>query len=217
MKNKILLLCAITMIAATSCRKLDVTVDSQYVAANFPATEADYSALLGTMYSNLSSNFAVNYWRMQELSTDEAIIPARDGNFDDGGQFRQLHYHTWTFDHPNVIGIWQWGFGGINNCNRLINLTNASGASATGKSSTIAEIKAMRALYYFFMMDIYGNVPIIDTFPVAVLPATQTRTKVFEFIENDLKNLVQQLPAKTAANSVLYYGRPTKAMVFALL
>jgi hypothetical protein len=218
MKNRNLWLCAIiTLVTATSCRKLDVTVDSQYVAANFPATDADYSALLGTMYSNLSSNYAVPYWRMQELSTDEAILPARDGNFDDGGQYRQLHYHTWTFDHPNVIGIWQWGFGGINNCNRLINLTNASGASVSSKISTIAEIKAMRALYYFFMMDLYGNVPIIDTFPVAVLPATQTRTKVFEFIENDLKTLVQQLPVKTAANSVLYYGRPTKAMVFALL
>jgi len=218
MKNKILLLCLITtMIVAASCTKLDVKVDSQYVATNFPVTDADYSALLGTMYSNLSSNYAVPYWRMQELSTDEAILPARDGNFDDGGQYRQLHYHTWTFDHPNVIGIWQWGFGGINNCNRLINLTNASAASAAGKISTIAEIRAMRALYYFFMMDLYGNVPIIDTFPVAVLPATQPRAKVFDFIENELKAIVQQLPVKLTPNNPLYYGRPTKAMVFALL
>ncbi len=205
------------IIATNSCTKLDVPVDSQYVAGNFPVTTSDYSALFGTMYSNLSSNYAVPYWRMQELSTDEAILPARDGNFDDGGQYRQLHYHTWTFDHPNVIGIWQWGFGGINNCNRLINLTNSSSASEASKATNIAEAKAMRALYYFFMMDLYGNVPLIDTFPVANLPATQTRAKVFSFIENELKNVVQQLPEKTSSNAVLYYGRPTKAMVFALL
>ena len=212
------MLCAIIVIVTiNSCKKLDVTVDSQYVAGNFPSTASDYSALLGTMYSNLSSNYAVPYWRMQELSTDEAILPARDGNFDDGGQYRQLHYHTWTFDHPNVIGIWQWGFGGINNCNRLINLTNSSSASETSKAAAIAEIKAMRALYYFFMMDLYGNVPLIDTFPVAALPSTQPRTKVFEFIESDLKSIMQQLPVKASSNAVLYYGRPTKAMAFALL
>ncbi len=213
----LLLTAIIVIVTANSCTKLDVPVDSQYVAANFPVTTADYNALLGTMYSNLSSNYAVPYWRMQELSTDGAILPARDGNFDDGGQFRQLHYHTWTFDHPNVIGIWQWGFGGINTCNRLINLTNSLSPDAPGKSAGLAEIKAMRALYYFFMMDLYGNVPLIDTFPVAKLPATQPRNKVFEFIESELKSIVQQLPVKSSSNAVLYYGRPTKAMAFALL
>src|SRR4051812_27481154 len=202
-----------------SCTKLDVPVESQYVQANFPKTTADYIALLGTMYSNLSSNYAVPYWRMQELSTDEAIIPARDGNYDDGGQYRQLHYHTWTFDHPNVTGIWQWGFGGINNCNRLINLVKASSSSAALKTSGIAEITAMRDLYYFFMMDLYGNVPIINTFPVANLPSTQSRAEVFKFIEADLKSVLQQLPSKTsvAATNTLQYGRPTKEMAFALL
>ncbi|WP_431199446.1 hypothetical protein ACRQ5D_09230 [Mucilaginibacter sp. P25] len=68
-----------------SCTKLDVPVESQYVKSNFPVTDADYTALLGTIYSNLSSSYAVPYWRMQDMSTDEAILPARDGNFDDGG------------------------------------------------------------------------------------------------------------------------------------
>lgn len=217
--KRIIFLLFVTTAALTihSCTKLDVPVDSQYVAANFPVTTSDYSALLGTMYSNLSSNYAVPYWRMQELSTDEAILPARDGNFDDGGQYRQLHYHTWTFDHPNVIGIWQWGFGGINTCNRLINLTNSFAEGTPGKATGLVEIKAMRALYYYFMMDLYGNVPLIDTFPVANLPATQPRIKVFQFIESELKSIVQQLPVKNSSNAVLSYGRPTKAMAFALL
>ncbi|MDP9080490.1 MAG: RagB/SusD family nutrient uptake outer membrane protein [Bacteroidota bacterium] len=207
------------IITINSCKKLDVPVESQYVKSNFPVTQADYIALLGTMYSNLSSNYAVPYWRMQELSTDEAITPARDGNYDDGGQYRQLHYHTWTFDHPNVIGVWQWGFGGINNCNRLINLVKASGSSAALKTSGIAEITAMRDLYYFFMMDLYGNVPIINTFPVNDLPSTQSRANVFKFIETDLLTVIQQLPSKSsvAATNVLQYGRPTKEMAFALL
>jgi hypothetical protein len=207
------------MVTVNSCRKLDVSVDSQYVNGNFPSTSNDYAALLGTMYTNLSSNYAVAYWRMQELSTDEAIIPARDGNFDDGGQYRQLHYHTWTYDHPNVTGIWQWGFGGINNCNRLINLTISSKVDTTVKAASIAEVKAMRALYYFFMMDTYGNIPLITDFPVATLPATQPRATIYKFIESELLSIIPQLPAKSnnAATNALQYGRPTKGMAFALL
>jgi hypothetical protein len=217
--KKIFILCAgIAALAGTySCTKLDVPVESQYVKSNFPVTDADYNALLGTIYSNLSSNYAVPYWRMQELSTDEAILPARDGNFDDGGQYRQLHYHTWTFDHPNVISIWQWGFGGVNTCNRIISLVNASPSSEAKKAATIAEVRAMRALYNYFMMDLYGNIPLITEFPVASQPATQSRAKAYQYIESELLSVVQQLPAKTPANAALYYGRPTKAMVFALL
>ncbi len=200
-----------------SCSKLDVDVESQYVKDNFPVTNADYAALFGTMYSNLSSQYGVPYWRMQELSTDAAIIPARDGNFDDGGQYRQLHYHTWTIDHPNVRDIWQWGFGGINNCNRLINLTNESSVPEASKTASLAEVRAMRALYYYFMMDLYGNVPIIDTFPVSTLPGNQTREKVFEFIEKELLAVVSQLPVKDNNNRQLVYGRPTQAMAYALL
>jgi hypothetical protein len=207
------------MLAIASCTKLDVPVESQYVRENFPNTSNDYAALFGTMYSNLSSRYAIDYWRMQELSTDEAIIPARDGNFDDGGQYRQLHYHTWTFDHPNVRGVWEWGFGGINNCNRLIVLTNDSKASEASKAASVAEVRAMRALYYFFMMDTYGNVPLINQFPVTDLPATQPRAKIFEFIESELKAILPLLPSKTnvAATNTLQYGRPTKGMAFALL
>ena len=205
------------LVVLESCSKLDVDVESQYVKDNFPVTNADYAALFGTMYSNLSSQYGVPYWRMQELSTDAAIIPARDGNFDDGGQYRQLHYHTWTIDHPNVRDIWQWGFGGINNCNRLINLTNESAVSEAAKTSSLAEVRAMRALYYYFMMDLYGNVPVIDTFPVSTLPGNQTREKVFEFIEKELLAVVSQLPVKDNNNRVLVYGRPTQAMAYALL
>lgn len=214
------LACLATITTIVSCKKaLDVPVESQYVKSNFPVTAADYTALLGTMYSNLSSNYGVNYWRMQELATDEAILPARDGNFDDGGQYRQLHYHTWTFDHTNVIGVWQWGFSGINTCNRLITVVNSSSSTDAVKAANVAEIRAMRALYYFFMMDLYGNMPIITTFPVATPPATQPRSAVFAFIETELKAVLPILPAKSSNTSTntLQYGRPTKGMVFALL
>jgi hypothetical protein len=66
-------------------------------------------------------------------------------------------------------------------------------------------------------MDLYGNVPIIESFPVANQPANVSRDKVFDFIESELKSVIPQLPRKNNSNGVLMYGRPVRAMAFALL
>src|ERR1700760_2833515 len=141
-KLSYIIIAAALMMAVNSCRKLDVPVQSQYTTSNFPVTTADFTALLGTMYSNLSANWGITYWRMQELSTDEAILPARDGNFDDGGQYRQMHYHTWTYDHPYVTGIWQWGFGGgVTNCNFLLKVIGSSKLDTVTKAAYLTEVR----------------------------------------------------------------------------
>ena len=127
--NKIFITAIAFALLFVSCRKLDVTVESQYVSANFPTTAADYAAIIGPIYTQLSSRYAIEYFRMQELTTDEVLIPGRDGNYDDGGQYRQHHHHTYTKDHANVKDVWEWGFGGINTCNRVIKIVNQSQAS----------------------------------------------------------------------------------------
>ena len=203
---------------STGCRKLNVPIESQYTPANFPQSASDFVAAIGPVYTQMARNssgtrYAVEYWRMQDLSTDEAIIVARDGNYNDGGQYQFLHKHTWSSDHPNVISCWSWGFGGINLCNSLLNVF-ATAPDGPVKTSALAELKAMRSLYYFFMMDLYGNVPIIDSFPVKVQPPTAKRSDVFNYIEKSLKDI---LPTITTQVDGSTYGRATKYMVFALL
>jgi starch-binding outer membrane protein, SusD/RagB family len=218
MKKILIALSAITVIAG-ACTKLDVTPESQYIDTNFPKTPADYQALIGPIYTQLASKYAIEYFRMQELTTDECILPGRDGNYDDGGQYRQHHNHSYTPDHSNVKDVWTWGFGAINTCNRVLsNIANSTMAeSDPARISSVTEVKAMRALFYFFMMDIYGNVPIVDTFPVVNLPKTKKRIEVFQFIESELKAIVKKLPVKNVTNPMASYGHPTQAMAYALL
>jgi hypothetical protein len=218
MKKTLIALLAIVLVAS-ACSKLDVTPESQYTLNNFPKTPLDYTALIGPIYTQLASRYAIEYFRMQELTTDEAIIPGRDGNYDDGGQYRQHHHHTYTPDHANVKDVWSWGFGAINTCNRVLsNIANSTMAETDpARIASTAEVKTMRALFYFFMMDIYGNVPIVDTFPVNDLPATRKRTEVFQFIERELKAVVNQLPVKDPNNPIPTYAHPTRGMVWALL
>ena len=62
-----------------ACTKLDVKVESEYTRDNFPTTADAFIAASGPIYTQLSSLYAVDYWRLQELSTEEAFIPAQDG------------------------------------------------------------------------------------------------------------------------------------------
>src|ERR1700754_3692544 len=220
MKKNFLSIIAVIIVLTGSlsgCTKLNTTVESQYKPTT-PVTQADYTAALGSIYSQLSQNpsgtrYAIEYWRLQELSTDECIIPARDGNYDDGGYYRTLHFHTWNADHTAVTTVWQWGFQAINTCNTMLQ-TFAPAANTPMKTAAIAETRAMRDLFSFFMMDLYGNIPIVDTIPGRSIQPTAPRAQVFQYIENDLKAILPTLPAANGAGT---YGHATIWMAFAIL
>ncbi len=211
--KKLIIPGAAFLLALSACTKLDVPVESEYTEGNFPTNEASFIAATGPAYSQLPTRYAVDYWRMQEMSTDAAIIPARGGNYVDGGQYRQLHKHTWTPDHPNVQGVWEWGYGGINTCNRILLLFEPAPESAS-RTRAIAEMRTMRALYHFFMMDLYGNIPIVTAFGSKTAPQQSKRADVAAFIESELKAVLPDLDDRTGA---ITYGRPTKWMAFAIL
>lgn len=213
MKKRIFLIAMFIGMIAASCTKLDVPVESELTPDNFPNTPEAFVAATGPIYTQLRSGYAVNYWRMQELSTDEAIIPARDGNYDDGGQYRMLHKHNWNPDHPTIKAVWEWGFGGIQTCNRLLALFEDA-VESDSKRQTLAEIRTMRALFYFFMMDLYGNVPISIAFGSSEQPATSSRSEVFNFIETELLAAVPDLSVETG---MLTYGRPTRWLAYVML
>ncbi|EHQ29107.1 RagB/SusD family nutrient uptake outer membrane protein [Mucilaginibacter paludis] len=201
------------VIAGSGCTKLDVPVESQLTADNFPKTQAEYIAAMGPVYTQLRAQYAQSYWFMQELSTDEALIVARAGNWYDGGKWRDLHYHSWTIDHDLVNTTWQWGFTGVNTCNRIMALFSTLPDDAN-KRTSIAEIRMMRALTNFLMMDLYGNIPLIKTFGDATPLTTTNRAEVFQYIESEVKLALPDLSTATGAAT---YGRPTRWAAFALL
>jgi hypothetical protein len=207
---------AAALIALTfgSCTKLDVDVESQLTSDNFPVTPDAFLAATGTVYQKFNASFGVDIWRMYELTSEEAIITARNGGYYDQGRYQTLHKHNWLPDHPIVQGAWQWGYAGISDCNRVLNILEKSADSPT-KTQFINEIRTMRALYYFYVMDMFGNVP-ITTFGNADAPTQSSRAEVFSYIEKELLAVSEGLAAP-ATVTLEYYGRPTKWMAYALL
>lgn len=86
----------------------------------------------------------------------------------------------------------------------------------TGKESLLAEIRALRASFYYVLCDFYGNVPIVTKFDVepGFLAEQNTRQQVYDFI---VKELTEAMPLLSEDVSQAYYGRFNKWAASALL
>ncbi|SMG34494.1 Starch-binding associating with outer membrane [Sphingobacterium psychroaquaticum] len=196
-----------------SCTKFDVDVHSAYTEETFPKTPDQFVAVTGPVYTAARGYFD-NYFSLQTAGADEVIVPTRGGDWFDGGKWRDMHYHSWSPSHEVVRDTWDWGFNAIGTCNRVLSVLEKAEDSAQ-KNQTVAEIKTMRAWYYFMMMDTYGNIPLVKTFDTGTeLPKTTPRAEVYSFITSELEeNLALLSEDKTEAT----YGRPTKWFAHALL
>ena len=210
---KYIMLLAGVFFFMNACTKTDVPVENELTPQNFPQTAQQFLQAAGPAYVNLRGSFCTSYWQAQTLSTDEAILPSRAGGWYDGGRYQQMHYHNWTPDNPIVADTWTWGFGTISTCNRILALFASAQDTVSGKR-VAAEIRTVRAMMLFFMMDLYGNIPAPTAFGDTVRPAQKTRQQVFDLIEKEVK---EALPSLDNATDATIYGRPNVYTAYALL
>jgi len=196
----------------SSCHKLDLDVKTDLTPETFPQTEQHYIQLTGQVYAHMRG-ISVEYFFLQSLSTDEAIMPARGGNWYDGGRYEQHHKHTWDKDNAHVGGVWTFLSTAISKANQSIYLIESAPESAA-KTTAIAEMRAMRALAFYMMMDLWGNIPIVTVFGDTTPPTTKSRLEVFNFIEKELKEVLPNLSSIVGQST---YGRPTKYTAYAIL
>ena len=90
----------------------------------------------------------------------------RGGDWYDGGILLQLHRHKFQPDNGIFNNAWNNSYGAINTVNRLI----YQFSSIEGADAYEAELRAIRAFYYFHLLDMFGNVPLSVDF-------TDTETK----------------------------------------
>lgn len=195
-----------------SCTDLDVDVKSQFTEENFPLTQADMEAVCGPAYSGFKSAYGRNYWMMVTTTTDEAVMVTNDNNWYDKGYYGEFGLHTWKTDNSMIEGSFESLFSCISTCNQILAILDKAPATEF-KPRAVAEVKTMRALYYFWAMDNFGRLPIIDKFGMDA-PAQSPRSDVAKFIE---KELTDNIPALTKTVDQTTYGKPTRYMGLALL
>ncbi len=192
---------------SNSCTDLDVDVKSQFTDDNFPITQADMEAVCGPAYSGFKSAYGRNYWMMVTTTTDEAVMVTNDNNWYDKGYYGEFGLHTWGEDNSMIEGSFESLFSCISTCNQILAILDKA-PETEYRTRAIAEVKTMRALYYFWGLDNFGRLPIIDKFGMESQPQS-SRTVVAEFIEKELK---ETIPSLTSTVDKTTYGKPTKYM-----
>jgi hypothetical protein len=207
--NKYLLL-SLLVVAFTACTDLEEEIFSELTADNFPTTEDQFISALGATYTSLY-NFGNHnsFYSLNTISTDEAAIPHRGADWFDGGQWLRVHRHEYTAAEESVKNGWGALYGGVSNCNRVIELFETLVAdgkvAAEDAAAFTAEVKVLRAYFYYWLLDMYGNVPIVTAFSDAPLnPANSSRQEVYDFVVSEL---AANVPLLTTAKDPSTYAR----------
>lgn len=204
---------ALASLSLSACTDLDETVYSEVSSNNYFNTRDDVVAMA-------FRSFEHGYWtivprfRMNELSADQLIVPRRDGSWDDGGVWRQFHYHTWTPDiSRHVHDEWDSMFAGIAQANFAIDRFNELDPEKFGFgeeewNSLRMQNRVLRCWYYLRLLDAFRNVPFCVSYDdqskntLSQVPPEQ----IFNFIESELKEAIPNLYKKESLGSGSQYA-----------
>ena len=156
---------------------------------------AAYATLMNHYFGN-NESFAgpINNWVI-DLRSDDALKGG--GALTHEEYMHQLEIGNVLSNNAVINDKWLNNYFSISRCNTAIQTLAASGALDDDvKESYIAEMKTLRAYYYFDMLRLFKKFPYIDeTMNASEVPAgNKTRREVAELIKQDLRDAYQVLP-----------------------
>ena len=162
MKRKLTILLSIACIMVVgSCTNLEeVILDETNVTGLSDKQAAE--GIIAPVYARLPDIFLhTNYFAIQEISTDEAILPYRGGtDWGDNGIYLNMHAHTYGSTDPNLRNTWNLILQGMSRAITAINtLPNLNDPVS---KTYLAEARGMRAYYSMLTLDLFGLVFVKD-------------------------------------------------------
>lgn len=157
---------------------------------------------------------------LNTFTTDEAIMPTRGGDWYDGGFWQGLYLHRWGVNNEAVYATWEYLYRTVILCNGSLERIQdfAEKHPEENVADCVAEVRALRAMFYYYIMDLFGSVPLIEKSDPAVEDIVQEkRSKVFNFIVKELTESSSFLSKERSNQPGVYYGRMTQPVVWFLL
>ena len=142
-----------------------------------------------------TAGFVRQLFNANELTTDEAICAWGDPGIP------AFNFNQWDASHPMLQGFYYRLYTGITYCNHYLEVC------ADADAAHVAEIRFLRALFYYYLMDCFGNVP-FATVLMSTPPEQIQRADLFKWIESELlevKDLMQTPAVRKDTDSD--YGR----------
>ena len=189
----------------------NIYINAVAVLYNYIGGSADSEGLQGTCRGLYDYN---------TLTTDEAMIPIRGGDWYDGGLWENMYQHKWNPNDLPLYNTWKYLYKVIVLSNKSLSVIDKYSHHLTIEQKTAyeAEVRAIRALFYYYIMDLYGRVPLVTSYEQAQNEVLQSeRSEVFRFIVNELQEVMNLLPNERSNKMGNYYGRVTTPVVHFLL
>ena len=219
MKQYIIGSMLLSSILLASC-SLDETPRSKFSEKEaFSTSKLVYVNSVANVYSSIGNGLygsdGGSVHTFQEFSSDASMIPGRQGDWVDGGAWQNIFLHNFESSVSKYNDVW-------NNLYRVIGLANSS-IDRLNKylgehpeyAEYVYELRALRAVYYYYVMDLFGQVPLVVSSEVSANEVNQSnRSDVFKFVTSELAECIPHLSDSKSQNEGEYYGRITKAVAY---
>ena len=185
----------------------------------FSTSKLVYVNTVANVYSSIGNGLygsdGGSVHTFQEFSSDASMIPGRQGDWVDGGAWQNIFLHNFESSVSKYNDVW-------NNLYRVIGLANSS-IDRLNKyldehpeyAEYVYELRALRAVYYYYVMDLFGQVPLVVSSQVSANEVAQSnRSDVFKFVTSELAECIPHLSDSKSQNEGEYYGRITKAVAY---
>lgn len=163
--------------------------------------------------SNKGESLSRTIFLLQEGPTDECAFTWMSGD-----QLTNLAYMTWDDTDIWISDTYYRLYYTIALCNEFLRYANdgAIGGFSSDEQATIksfaAEARFVRALTYWYVLDLYGQGPFVneDTPTGGVIPEAYNGTQLYEYIKSEIDDFGPQLPPSAS------FGRADQAAAYAL-
>ena len=189
----------------------NIYINAVAVLYNYIGGSADSEGLQGTCRGVYDYN---------TLTTDEAMIPIRGGDWYDGGLWENMYQHKWSPNDLPLYNTWKYLYKVVVLANKSLYIIDKYSYHLTEEQRATyeAEVRAVRALFYYYIMDMYGRVPIVTSYEQPQDEVVQSeRSEVFRFIVDELQEVAELLPNERSNKMGNYYGRVTRPVAHFLL
>lgn len=209
MKKYLIYIAAASSMLATSCKDfLDLVPSHTIVDANFWQTESQLRAAADAIYGRLDNKTTVDMEQMADNTQWHVLA-----------NWGRIGAGIIPNDFSTVEGTWTNNYGNIGECNRfLANYDRAEETAPGNKERIAAEVKVLRAFFYYQLAFLFGDIPLITT-PLEsddpkIYGKRDPKEQVIDFILKDLDDAIAVLPAEIPSGNAT--GRIAKGAALAI-
>lgn len=191
MKNKYIFSFAVVALSFSGCTKLDENLNGQ--VGSGAVSSNNVAGVLGATYAAMIGPYQApwNWAALQEVTSDEIIVPTRAGDWDDNGAWRALHLHKWAPDHTRISDV----FRDLNS----ISYVATSVLNASPNAGQAAQARFLRAFAQFSVLDGWGQVPYRDPGEGVTKPSrVRNAADEITYLISELTAIIPDLPAGPA-------------------